>query len=419
MAIIQAPGGGWELLVETLLNKERLAQSKEEINQNRKRFEFEQEQALAARQREQDVIAGASAAAQLFAMQRPEIGAAMDPLPPGAMPSFLENLQGYNMGAAQVTGQELTNVSLGSAARVATGTEAARVEDTNLAPAVTRAELLRIQAETQGINTNNALLELKRVNDPVRVEQAWDMILSGQVTAKQAFDAQGITNTALPDDFKFVPPEAGDAAGAGGEQARRAAAIFNLMKASDLTMQRLASEGVDIGFIGSLNRSASKAWWQATTNAALGEKEQQLINAQKQFADGYRLFISGQQSAVTEAERIMFTISDNPGDAPEVRNQKAFMRALVLNMVEEASAGRVSPLQAATQIYDTAVAQGLPEEQLAVFREQRDDAAIYEVEGGFFGSQNASTQPTTPGTLPDAITRADELLNQIFGPSGR
>lgn len=54
MAIIQAPGGGWELLVDTLLNKERLAQSKEDLKLREKDFLLRQQQAQAeAQQRQQ------------------------------------------------------------------------------------------------------------------------------------------------------------------------------------------------------------------------------------------------------------------------------------------------------------------------------------------------------------------------------
>ena len=418
MAVYFAPGVGEGLdpLMRALINKEQLGQEKERIKLQRQEFELRQETALADQQRQQDMIAGASAAAQLFAMQRPEIGGVMDGLAPGAMPSFVEALQGFNMGQAQVVGQEIGNVTAGSNARVATGTEDARIQVGNMAPEVERAQLAQTQAATRGVDLNNALLELKRANDPQRVAEAWRLMESGQVTWEQASAAFGISgNDALPADFKLAVASVG---GAGGEAARRAASLYSIMKASAATMDRLSAEGVDLGFIGSLNRSASNAAWAALTNAPLGDKEQQLIDAQKQFSNVYRLFISGQQSAVTEAERLLFTINQNPGDSEGVKQQKAFMRDLIMGMVSDAAAGLVSPVRAAQQILDAATSRGMPEEALAVFREQLADAVVYEAEGGYFGSQRVSAEPTTADTLPQAMTRADQILDDMFGPGG-
>ena len=421
MAVYFAPGVGEGLdpLMRALINKEQLTQEKERIKLQRADFELRQETAMAEQQRLQDAMAGATAAAQLFAMQRPEIGAVMDTLAPGAMPSFVESLQGFDMGQAQVVGQELGNVRLGSDVRVATGTEQARIQVGNMEPAVAAAQLAQTQAATRGVDLNNALMELKRNNDPQRVAEAWRLMESGQVTWEQASSAFGISNNdALPADFKLAVAPAGGAGGAGGEAARRAASLYGIMKASAATMDRLSAEGVDLGFIGSLNRSASNAAWAALTNAPLGDKEQQLIDAQKQFSNVYRLFISGQQSAVTEAERLLFTINQNPGDSEGVKQQKAFMRDLIMGMVSDAAAGLVSPVRAAQQILDAATSRGMPEEALAVFREQLADAVVYEAEGGYFGSQRVSADPTTPDTLPQALTRADEILNDMFGPAG-
>ena len=85
MAIIQAPGGGWELLVETLLRKEQIGQAKEDLKLRQADFKLKQETWMAEQQRRKGEEE--SAMLMLESLGR-NLG-----IDPTAAPSMLANIQ--------------------------------------------------------------------------------------------------------------------------------------------------------------------------------------------------------------------------------------------------------------------------------------------------------------------------------------
>lgn len=412
-----------QTLLQMMVTKEQMSQAKEEMKLRQQDFKLRQdsfklEQDEAQRQRalQEAAVQGATAAAGLIASRIPGMGGTVQGLAPSALPSFLQNLQGFQQGQLTTEGMGLENVGRGIA-------NAAGAEDLSFAQETRPLRLqamslglAQTQAQTRGINLQNALTQAAVNNDPVRVQQAFDMVRSGQVTWGQAAAAFGINPTGLPEDFRLELP-AGAMGGEAGQRQQQAAALFQTMRASDTTMNTLNDAGVRMGLLSSMNRSAKRPLSEWATGLTLDDDERRLVNAHKTFSDAYRYFISGQQSSDAEASRLLFTMVENPNDGEEVLRQKRFMRAMTINMAEQVAQGAMNPEQAAQQILNTATNQGMPEDLLNVFREQLNDAREYTSRGGplMGGAPQISAAPVTMETLPGAIGNIDNLIDLTLG----
>lgn len=437
MAIIQQPSGPGltQTLLEILVNKQRQEQAQADLKIRQQDLKLRQEEQARQQELQRAQMLGAQAAAQLFSQTlgqpaQTAAGAlpeALQNVPGAGQAAFIENFLGLRSGFADTRDREVgtrvaeateedTVSTVQSDARraaadadVAVETRDARVRSTeagaDLAESNARVAVAteRPRITQEEVAANLALA--KQNNDPERVNGAWRAVVqgAGTVTWGQAADAFGIDPVGFGPEFMLPPPITGE--GGGGEQARKAASLYSLMTASNATINQLYDEGVEIGGWGSAHRSSKNWFTNYVTGLGVDDTEGKLIQAQKTFADAYRFFISGQQSSDAEAERLLFTVLENPGDGPETVGQKRFMRDLIIQMTESIAGGTLNAGQAADRITAAARNRGLPQDQIAIFEQQAADAWAYTERGGWQASEMMDAlQSRDPEAILDAFS---------------
>lgn len=385
MAIINAPNQGFNLLIETLLNKEKLGQEKERINLQRKDFELRQEQAQVEQQRQQDMLEGARAAANILLMQRPDIMQAA-PSSPGALPSFLQNLQGFQLGQEQVNQAKLGTAGLASDVRVKTGTEPARVaeiqagsrkavSEANVAEATEGTRIEQARATLADTNIRNAInSQVLAGSDPVNGARALSQWASTGLPWGQVKEAVGFTGkTSIPDDAVFTPAESS----AGGQDRAKAQMFLPGMRQSQEIITNLGrglfdADGdgkfetrlrgpVRMTVLGSLQQASKNGLLNVAINSLQDPEQQALISANRQFSDLYRFSLSGQQSSDAERLSMMLSITETAGDSDAVIAQKSRMRDLMIQVTAQRAAGLITEQNAASQMLNASLALGNPE----------------------------------------------------------
>lgn len=417
MPITVMPGSGQGLdpLISALIQREQNKAEKDRIKIAQDDLALRQAEAAEAAAARQQEMQGLAAAAQFILSQNPQMAQAAAGLQGPAMGAFLQNTQGFQQAGANIAGTQANTMLTGAQTGLVgqqTLTEGAQAVsaqvDANVNVATERARIMQEFEQANGMSLQNALLQAQTQQDPQRVARAWDLMQTGELSAGQAFDAAGATlPTSITREFRLNPLTASGSS-AGGESAAKAASLFGVMKASNDTINTLVDDGVRLGLASSWHRSSTNWLTSWTSGIFVDEEQRRVIQAQKQFADAYRFFISGQQSSDKEAERLLFTILENPGDfdKPDVVSQKRFMRQLVIGMAEQVAGGRINPLQAAQNILNAAIQAGLPEEQLNVFREQVADASEYVARGGPGAAAVPSSSGGSVSSVPDLIDSA-------------
>ena len=401
ITVLPGTGQGLSPLIQALISKQELDLRKEDQKLREKDFKLKQQEYQDEQERlrhDQEVaMQTAKSLIPIIAMRDQALAQQLRMTPPQALPGAVSG------GLEALGSLAQTRATTAGAARTELETDI----ETEVRPetvAFRRGQVLQQFAETQGMTIQNALGQARQENDPARVAQAWDLMQTGELTWGQASAASGVSSDAIPSDFRLNPL----AAGSGSESAVKAGSLYNSMKAADGTINQMVDAGTNLGLMGSIHRSATGPITSWASGLFTDDDERKLIQAQKSFADAYRFFISGQQSSDAEAARLLFTMLENPGDGPETIRQKRFMRQLTIGMAQQVANGALDPVQAAQRLLDTAISQDLPEEQIAVFRQQLTEAAEYTERGGPF----ASVVPSSSG---GSVTNVPDLVNLGLG----
>src|SRR3990167_2682177 len=77
----------------------------------------------------------------------------------------------------------------------------------------------------------------------------------------------------------------------------------------------------------------------------------------------------------------MNTISEAPGDSPEVKAQKRLFRQTMTEAAGRLSRGDATPTEATSTLLQQAQSLGLPEDFLEVLRQQHRDAKRFQASG--------------------------------------
>ena len=395
MAIIQAPPDALSRLPETLLNilvtKQKLEQEKERIGLAKKDFDLRAQQAQATQQRQQDMQAGAQAAAGVLLQQRPELSATVEGLSPGAISPFLENLQTFRGTAADIRGAE-------AGVRVAEATEAPAISiaESQARIAEVEAEVAprRAEADLTNVQLRNQFQEQVLANDPQRGSLAISAWINsgGQLTWSEAKEAAGITTEDnINPDLRFKPVAQLSA------EANRAKGFLPLMQETNNTINALNQQGVRLSLPSSLRQGSRSATIDALLNFVSDEKQQALVQANRAFSDFYRFSLSGQQSGESERLSMMLSITEQFKDADSTIAQKRRLRQVMIATQQQVVAGAMSPLEAAEAALD--IARQLGDDNFTLAFELFRDGIIEE------GPSNISGLGTTPGGVPSLIDR--------------
>lgn len=426
MAIINAPGNGFDVLLESLLRKEQLAQQKEDLRIRQGDFKLRQEASMRERELQKAMLQGATAAAALFSQTNPQFKATAATLPPAALPSFVEAFQGFAGTEAQTRGVAAAATTGEVGARVAQATEGAQVEVGNLQPTLTRAQLTetqarttglmadteRVEAVTRGQNLNNVYQAMTNDLGPEfvgRLNGARALFETGAITWGQARQVAALPKTDLiPDNTVFVRPGGSDA----NAEAMKNQSFAAMMQTADGIINQLNAEGVRLAFLPALQRSSQNATWDAVINLVAGSDQERMVNAQRMFGDAYRFSLSGQQSSDREAVRMLNSVAEQVGDSEATIAQKRALRQVMINVTQAKAGGGMTAVQAAQMGYRAAQNTKNPE-TVALFREILDAAVANEAGTG------VSNAPTDGENLGGRLDRVNGLIDRGLGGLNR
>lgn len=439
MAIIDTRSGPGltQTLLEIIVNKERLAQSKEDLKLRQNEFALRQEEAIRQAEMQKAAMGGAQAAALLFAGNSgiPGVSKATKGMAPAQLPAFMESLIGLTSGGAQarsaVAGANVAEATTQAEidkrraeAAVATGTVDSRIRTSAAGADITESQA-RVQgateetqikqAEANLFNTNlrNQLQAEVLKNDPQRGALAINAWINsgGQMTWAEAKSAAGLTTSdSIDPELRFSPPQAG--ANVNSESAQKAQTFFPLMLESNTRINTLIGSGVRMNVVGGLLQAANSGTLETFINGLQDPEQQQLIQANRAFSDMYRFSLSGQQSSDAEKASMMLSITPQVDDDDATLAQKANLRNIMIQTVRGRAEGRIGILDAAQAGLQGARALGDPN-AIAVWEGILNDAAEATMNGD---------APAAPSNIPgagvpigDAGNVVDDELRRLFG----
>jgi hypothetical protein len=162
--------------------------------------------------------------------------------------------------------------------------------------------------------------------DPQVGNAMMTMWKAGGITRADAAKMYGVTlPTGLDPNEKAPTP-----GGMGAADKRRNEVTTLTSKASDRVINELTNKGVRISRLTPLVAGTKLG------EMSISEDEQQLLQANRQFAQMYGLFVTGQASSEPELQRILKTVVPSAGDKPGVLQQKAIMRQVIVQAMESA-----------------------------------------------------------------------------------
>ena len=414
MAIIQAPGGGWELLVETLLNKERLAQSKEAQKQHERDLKLREDEAAFNQGQMQSAlqtllmgVQSGDPFAQDFVRANVQLGAALRD-----QQLSTEELQNPALlGATRSLGEARTafdeRVTRAFRQRVATATPAearalsASAPPQALAQADIRDSLTRLTDEQTRLERNSRIVN--SVEDPKQREAISLMLEWTDATDTQRAalfpelfstgvedsTINSIVDTAmlsglpigdirrtygvdaalpgLPDDFRF--PTTGASLNEsrqrmtfygtslnfwGDELDDMEAAQGGISLTSAAYRELLTATSTSSGLVGLAESGlANVANWVN----GLGEngEQQRLVTAQLNWANAFRYLQSGMATTDREFGIILRSSMANLGDTPATVAIKAAFRHTIEQTSDAIASGDLTRLEGLSEVRNQAV----------------------------------------------------------------
>lgn len=177
----------------------------------------------------------------------------------------------------------------------------------------------------------------------------------------------------IPDDAVWTDPNAGGTGGgATREQAARAAVLGGQMRYAHTILNAMKDK--QLTFLAGIKRGLRAGGLSALANKALSPEQRVLVHAITAYAESRRFYISGQQSAETEALRMMNTAVEEYGDDRETKRIKSLLRQIELTAIEEIATGTISPVDAAQRLVTEAIALDAPPQIVRGFRDVLADA---------------------------------------------
>ena len=436
MAIIQYQDQLSQLpqnLLNLMVTKQRQEVEREDLKLRKQDAALRAEEAEREKALQRAQIEGAMAAARFMAQRNPDIGAALQGLDPAALPSAVQNILGFRQAGANVeateTGTDAQRAAIPGIAAgsdVAVGTRDAQIEAGNLAPEATRAGIAQTQALTgesvarteasadtrahtraltRGVELDNIYARLRNEHDPARVAQARALWESGNLTWGEARSAAGLGKTeGMPDEAVFSRP------GGTGQNAEimKNQGFAAMMEQTNNMMVAMEAEGVDLSFVGSLQRQTGSATFEALANMTLSPKQRQYIHAQRIFGDAYRFSLSGQQSSDREALRMLNSMVGQVGDDPATLANKAALRNVMIQVTKAKAGGGITAVPGAQMGLNAAKLTG-DADTIDLFEGILRQAIQNSTGDGVANS------PTDPTNLPTRLDRLGGLLDSALG----
>ncbi len=422
MAIIQAQGSGFELLIQSLMNKQRLEQASEAHKLDKDKFKLEQEKFQAQQQQEQ--LASQQASSRLN-----QLFQAVTRGGPGAEQAMQSLTQSGALGAAQTGKADVIQQMQQTLGRREAPGQPSQIEVTQ-ADVEQKALLDRIgeagsrlrrsvevaqagggataQAEALKPGTADANFTATELqNEARRLANSRDPRLlpllnaflgsEGALSWSEMKSAGGIiSDDNIPDDFRMPSP-----AIPVNSTVAKAKVFLPLMKKTNDTINGLSDAGVVISLPSTFAQGSKGATRAALIAFFQDPRQKAMVQANRAFADMYRFSLSGQQSGEAERLAMMLSITEQANDGPLVIAQKRDLRATMIATQEAVVNGGMTALEAAEAGLVVARQSGNAE-TIASFEEARDAV----IEDG-------------PSVLPgDGNKTNDELINAALRAAG-
>jgi hypothetical protein len=232
--------------------------------------------------------------------------------------------------------------------------------------------------------------------DPNTINAATNLGRTFGLPIGQAFSATGATLPAGID-----PNAKGQAAGGmGAADKRRNEVATTSAMAADRVINELEKAGVSISRLTPLVQNTKLG------NSVIGENEQQLIQAGRQFAQQYSLFVTGQAASDPLLREIAATVIPSAGDKAGVRQQKALMRQVILQAMQSAYGQGKPASQTLTEALENARDLGLETKHIKFLQNSSMDATNAEIKA----AKDQQAAPIVAPLVPTGPADYDSLL---------
>lgn len=284
--------------------------------------------------------------------------------------------------------------TLTSIAQQRTARTQARVSE-----AVAPAAISEANSRAAAANSDAILADLRVKRDPARVDAAVQIAMRGRVPWTIARQAAGLGPGGMPEEFVF--PQDKSAAQSQLEPIAQLATLGNSI---------LESVGdIPVTEAGAVLRQTNSALVDMALNRLVSPQQRQLVQGYRMLGSAFGRYISGQQSTDREALRLMNMLATSPGDDPNTRQQKHFVRNAVVATLNQAAQGLIDPVQAMDTIIEAASSVGASPALLKELRQQRGDAMKFRRTNAGLSRANSAMRGT-------AANPVDSLVGEFAVP---